>query len=59
MPEPSSRAPSGLPQVAAVRFDAVVLPEIDVLLRVARSITGNADDAEDLVQETLIRAYRG
>ena len=35
-----------------------MLPELDVLLRVARSITGNADDAEDLVQETLLRAYR-
>jgi RNA polymerase sigma-70 factor, ECF subfamily len=59
VPDPSPRAPSGLPQIAAVRFDAVVLPELEVLLRVARSITGNADDAEDLVQETLLRAYRG
>ena len=45
--------------MAAVRFDALVLPEIDVLYRVARSITGNPDDAEDLVQETLLRAFRG
>ncbi len=36
-----------------------MLPEIDVLYRVARSITGDADDAEDLVQETLLRAFRG
>lgn len=41
------------------RFDAAVLPELDVLYRVARSITGNADDAEDLVQDTLLRAFRG
>lgn len=35
-----------------------MLPEIEVLLRVARSLTGKAEDAEDLVQETLRRAFR-
>ena len=59
MPDPSPRMSTGPPQVSEVRFDAVVFPEIEVLLRVARSITGNTDDAEDLVQETLLRAYRG
>lgn len=39
-------------------FDRWVLPEIEVLLRVARSLTGKAEDAEDLVQETLRRAFR-
>jgi RNA polymerase sigma-70 factor, ECF subfamily len=39
-------------------FATYVEPEIPVLLRVARSLTGSAADAEDLVQETLIRAYR-
>lgn len=39
-------------------FAAYVEREIPVLLRVARSLTGSAVDAEDLVQETLIRAYR-
>jgi RNA polymerase sigma factor (sigma-70 family) len=34
-----------------------VLPELDVLLRVAMSLTRNAADAEDLVQDTLLRAY--
>lgn len=34
------------------------MPELPVLLRVARRITGDAVDAEDLVQETVIRAYR-
>ncbi len=33
-------------------------PEIEVLLRVARTTTSNQADAEDLVQETLLRAYR-
>lgn len=30
-----------------------------MLLRVARSLTGNPHDAEDLVQDTVIRAFRG
>ncbi len=33
-------------------------PEIEVLLRAARTTTSNQADAEDLVQETLLRAYR-
>lgn len=39
-------------------FEQYVLPEIEVLLRVAQSLTRNHADAEDLVQDTLIRAYR-
>ncbi|MGH9177705.1 MAG: RNA polymerase sigma factor [Acidimicrobiales bacterium] len=44
---------------AGGRFATHVLPEIEVLLRVARSLTANHADAEDLVQDTLVRAYRG
>lgn len=43
---------------AEVRFDTVVVPHLEVLFRVARSITPNTDDAEDLVQDTLLRAFR-
>ena len=46
---------------ARSRADAFALwvePEIEVLLRVARSLTGSWADGEDVVQETLIRAYR-
>lgn len=39
-------------------FAAYVLPEVELLLRVARSLTRHGPDAEDLVQETLLRAYR-
>lgn len=40
------------------RFQAYVVPEIDVMYRVAYSITRNKPDAEDLVQDTMMRAYR-
>jgi RNA polymerase sigma-70 factor, ECF subfamily len=40
-------------------FERYVLPEIEVLLRVAHSLTRNHAEAEDLVQDTLLRAYRG
>ncbi len=39
-------------------FQRWVEPEIETLLRVARTLTGSWSDAEDVVQETLIRAYR-
>jgi RNA polymerase sigma-70 factor, ECF subfamily len=39
-------------------FERHVLSEIEVLLRVGRALTGNVADAEDLVQDTLIRAFR-
>lgn len=62
-------APQGSPDVpestqhvdaraAAAAFRDYVQPELEVLLRVAHSLTGNAADAEDLSQETLIRAFR-
>jgi RNA polymerase sigma-70 factor (ECF subfamily) len=40
------------------RFAEYVLPEVDVMYRVALSLTHNHADAEDLVQDTMIRAYR-
>ncbi len=40
-------------------FEQYVLPEIEVLLRVAYSLTHSLAEAEDLVQDTLLRAYRG
>jgi RNA polymerase sigma-70 factor (ECF subfamily) len=52
-PTPEQRA-----RTADEAFARYVLPEIDVLLRVALSRTRNAADAEDLVQDTLLRAYR-
>lgn len=39
-------------------FAEYVLPEVDVLYRAARALTSQPADAEDLVQETLLRAFR-
>lgn len=39
-------------------FTRLVLPEVDVMWRVAMSLTRNRADAEDLVQESLLRAYK-
>lgn len=52
VPSPGKRAPA-----ADQAFERYVLPELDVLLRVAMSLTRNSADAEDLVQDTLLRAY--
>jgi RNA polymerase sigma-70 factor, ECF subfamily len=43
---------------AEAAFAQYVLPEIEVLYRVARSITRHDADAEDLVQDTMLRAFR-
>ena len=43
---------------AETAFEEQVLPELEVLYRVARSITRDHFAAEDLVQDTLLRAYR-
>ncbi len=39
-------------------FEEYVLPEMEVLYRTAWSLTRSDVDAQDLVQETLLRAYR-
>ncbi len=46
------------PSAANLRFDDVVVPHLPVLFRVARAVTSNGHDAEDLVQDTLLRAFR-
>lgn len=39
------------------RFDEVVLPNLDSALSLARWLTGNLPDAEDVVQEAALRAF--
>jgi RNA polymerase sigma-70 factor (ECF subfamily) len=40
-------------------FEALALPHLEAIRRFAQSLTRNAADADDLVQETFIRAMRG
>ena len=54
---PRPPAPSA-PGAEAQAFAEYVLPELDVLYRVAFSLTRNHADAEDVVQDTVLRAYR-
>jgi RNA polymerase sigma factor (sigma-70 family) len=41
------------------RFEAQVLPHLDAAYRFARWLTRSPDDAEDVVQDAFLRAYRG
>jgi RNA polymerase sigma factor (sigma-70 family) len=41
------------------RFNTVVMPHLDDAYGLARWVTGNRADAEDVVQEACMRAFRG
>ena len=44
--------------LARARFSQIVLPRLDEGYRLAHWLTGNATDAEDVMQEACLRAYR-
>jgi RNA polymerase sigma-70 factor (ECF subfamily) len=44
--------------VVSERFEDVVLPHLDAAYRLARWLTRNDHDAEDIVQEASLRAFR-
>lgn len=54
----ASPAMSGSPERDAA-FERWVVPHLETLYRVGVAITGDHAEAEDLVQDSLIRAYRG
>lgn len=41
------------------RFEGQVLPHLDAAYRFARWLTRSPEDADDIVQEAVLRAYRG
>lgn len=41
------------------RFEALALPHLDAVYRMARTLSSAPSEADDLVQETFVRAYRG
>jgi len=53
-----STPPADVAAARAQAFRVHVEPEVDVLLRVAHTLTGSWAEAEDLTQECLIRAWR-
>jgi RNA polymerase sigma-70 factor (ECF subfamily) len=42
-----------------VRFEAQVMPHLDAAYRFARYLARSSEDADDLVQDAILRAYRG
>lgn len=55
---PEMTAPPSTTREGDVRFEAEALPFIDDVYRFALSLTRDAADADDVVQETFLRAYR-
>jgi RNA polymerase sigma-70 factor (ECF subfamily) len=46
------------PATARQRFEAVALPHLDAVYTAALRLAGNSADAKDLLQDTILRAYR-
>jgi RNA polymerase sigma-70 factor, ECF subfamily len=56
--EADSSASAGTQMAGSEDFEAGVLAQLDSLYRTARRMTSNQQEAEDLVQETMLKAFR-
>src|SRR5690349_9000489 len=54
-----SSVASGLDADTALRFQRDVIPLLDPLFTGALRLTGDRNDAQDLVQQTVLNAYAG
>src|SRR5512132_81111 len=54
----ASECNSTPPSIGSNSFDEVVLPHLDAGYNLARWITRNDHDAEDVVQDAFLRAFR-
>ncbi len=52
------RGPSSADQIQAKRFEQVVLPHLDAAYNLARWLTRDEQNAQDVVQEAYLRAYQ-
>jgi RNA polymerase sigma-70 factor, ECF subfamily len=48
----------GKPRDERLRFERIALPHLDAVYTAALRLARNSDDAKDLLQETVLRAYR-
>src|ERR1700726_4225270 len=56
---PSARMPMATPNAGtAGRFEQTVMPHLDAAYNLARWLVRNTHDAEDVVQEACLRAFR-
>jgi len=53
------RVEQSFTEARRARFDAQVLPHLDAAYRFARWLARSPADADDLVQEAMLRAFRG
>jgi RNA polymerase sigma-70 factor, ECF subfamily len=57
-PPPASDGDTDGDRAKRAAFEREALVHLDSVFRVARRLAGNAADADDLVQETFLKAYR-